>query len=145
MTAATADAMIPAPYRHALDLYAILDRDAEISLVEGQPMRVWSGHMTKVVTDQLGLSLPYYTKILGLLKAAGCIQQLQRGAVTTLSRWILLHQPNVELFDATSENGATSPTRQRNNASEQRVKDLNTRVGELEDRVALLEARLKSA
>jgi len=145
MSAITTDpaAAIPAPYRHALDLYRLLDAGAEIQTIEGMPRKIWTGHMTKMVTQTLGLSLPYYTKILTLLKAAGSIQQLQRGAVTTPSVWLLLQQPTIELFDAVALQGPLQTTaRLRGQVQDQRVKDVNTRVNELEDRVALLEARV---
>lgn len=144
MQATGTEAAMPAPYRHSFALYDLLDKEAEVMLVEGQLVRVWSGHMTKMVTDGLGLSLPYYTKILTLLKASNCLQQLQRGAVLTPSKWILLQTPTLELFDAVSKNSPLQTTsRLRTQANDQKMKDINTRVNELEDKVTILIARVE--
>jgi hypothetical protein len=62
-------------------------------------MVVYEGMLTKLVTEDLGLPVPYYTKVRQFLMAMGCIRQLRRGGGSAPSQWELIREPTIDLWD----------------------------------------------
>lgn len=133
---------LPVAYEYCVRVYEAMTNEASLEELgtgygdeEGM---VWDGFTTKLIRD-LGLPVPYYTKILGELQRMDCIRQLRRGGSTTTSRWLLLQEPTPELF-------LNSIQRKRQATSwreivEQQIRDLTRQVGEMQDIVnALVEA-----
>ena len=50
---------------------------------------VYSGHLTKLIINELGYPNPYYSKITKKLKDMECIQQIRRGNASAPSIWKL--------------------------------------------------------
>jgi hypothetical protein len=122
---------LPAIFEHAKNVYAEMERTAELTPIEPlgslPPVLVWEGHLTKLITGApLHLSVPYYTSVTRELKRMGCIRQLRRGGGHSASRWQLLTAPTEELFlsDRNKTGNATARRRDRISILEQRVADL---------------------
>jgi hypothetical protein len=119
----------PAMFNHALTVY-------ETMLAEAKPYEldpdyhVWTGFLTHTFTD-LGLSVPYYTKVMSLLKKMDCVRQLRRGGSTTPSEWLLMQPPTEELYTGVPGKHLT-PHQTRMGIVEQQIKDLHHRISELE-------------
>lgn len=64
-------------------------------------MIVWEGFLTRFITEELHLSVPYYSSVTQGLKRMGCIRQLRRGGGSSPSQWELKHEPTEELFNNT--------------------------------------------
>ncbi len=90
---------------------------------------VYDGFTTKLIRD-LGLPTPYYTKVLKELQRMDCIRQLRRGGSTTTSRWLLMQDPTVELFQKMQS--SRKPGGSRLDVVEQQLRDLRVRVTALE-------------
>ena len=121
--------VVPALYEQCIELYeAMADRskmekpyhDAESEVL------VYDGHLTKLVTEELHYSVPYYTKLKNVLKDMDCIRQIRRGGSTTTSRWMLLQHPTLELF--TEALGKSKSSSSWKTSMEQRIRDLETRM-----------------
>lgn len=91
---------------------------------------VYEGHLTKLVTGDLGLATPRYTIVLKHLKAMGCIEQLQRGGGGAPSRWRLLQAPDEDAFRVIVD--MKRPTSGKVAVVEQQLRDMNRRVLALE-------------
>lgn len=85
-------------YGHCLLTYQAMLSDATAIVVEDKTIIVWEGMLTRLITSQLNLSVPYYTAVTKALKRMGCIRQLKRGGGTAPSQWELLKEPTEELF-----------------------------------------------
>lgn len=118
---------LPVMFEHCVEVYEALNKKAVRDPVTGDV--VWEGFMTKLINDDLGKAMPYYTAILRNLKRMGCIQQARRGGSTTPSQWVLYHAPSRDLWDAT-------PDRKNHNskgdAMQAQILDLARRVDALE-------------
>ncbi len=138
---------IPAPYRYAQQLYEFMAKGSTVEVIDGKPRKVWQGHLTKAITEELHLSVPYYTKITTLLKRSECIVMIQRGGNSAMSKWVLLREPSAELFDSVVEvddvdgKSPLTATRLKDNRNAQSFRDLNERLNKLEDKVLILQAR----
>lgn len=101
MNTSTPDAPV-ALYGHCLITYKTMLSEATAIVVseddEEQTIIVWEGMLTRLITSQLNLSVPYYTAVTKALKRMGCIRQLKRGGGTAPSQWELLCEPTEELF-----------------------------------------------
>lgn len=134
----------PAIFEHATRTWDYLYEQSFVEDSGDGPIRIWEGSLTKVITDDLGLSNPYYTKITTLLRAAGCLEMLKRGGGGSVSRWMIRTKPDTELLYRTVQH-LDSRSNQRfeaERAQEQRLKDINTRVLELEDEIEMLRERM---
>lgn len=99
---------------------------------------IYDGFTTKLIRD-LGLPVPYYTKILRELQRMDCIRQLRRGGSTTTSRWMLLQEPTRELFKTAvgSKESRKHSGLHRMDTLEQQVRDLNERIHRMEQAIGL--------
>lgn len=103
-----------------------------------QEMRlVYEGHLTKLFAG-LGLSTPYYTAIMGHLKAMGCVEQLRRGGGNSPSRWMLVRPPDEEAFKSIETRNRHS--RGKTAAVEQQIRDLTVQINALSARLSNVEA-----
>jgi hypothetical protein len=135
----------PAVYFHCLSVYermlaqAKLVRAVEVEDDEEQSsegdMIVYEGALTSLVTQELHLSVPYYTSVTRALKAMGCVKQLRRGGGQALSQWLLLREPTVELYQEMTPETVTASRRSSSKTDQlaQRISDHDDRLGTLED------------
>src|SRR3954463_6745034 len=90
----------PALYGHLTQVYDAMDMSAnDVPTEDGGTRRVYRGHLTKLVTQQLHLAVPYYTEIVHALRDTGAAHQLKRGGGTSPSEWALLTRPTLEKFE----------------------------------------------
>lgn len=98
------------------------DTDAQTVMI------VWEGFLTRFITEELHLSVPYYTSVTQALKRMGCVRQLRRGGGSSPSLWELLTEPTEGLF---------------NNSLPKKIYQV-PRVEQLQEQVDSQEARIKS-
>lgn len=130
---------MPVLYTRCMQVYNAMAEQASVESLgieyEDQEGLVYEGFLTNLITEEVGLSTPYYSKTTQELKRMDCIRQLRRGGSTTPSRWLLVREPTRELFlnmrAGQSKVNKTSKMAQL----EQQVRDLNKRVSTLERRV----------
>jgi hypothetical protein len=108
---------------------------------EAQPYeggQLYEGSLTKLVAST-GLSNPYYTSVMRALKAMDCVRQLRRGGGGHGSQWLIVQPPTPALWRSHAEPvmKEDSPKEQ---AADQRVKDVWEYIRGLERRVERLEA-----
>lgn len=96
---------------------------------------VYEGHLTKLITGDLGLATPRYTEVMRHLKTMGCVEQLRRGGASSPSRWRLVQAPDEQAFK--SVEGMLRPSGGKVAVVEQQLRDLNRRVQALESEVTL--------
>lgn len=137
----------PVVFSQAIELWQKMKRLSQPETVEGDKIvDVYEGQLTKLimapVTDGgMGLSNPYYTKLTSILKKSDSIQMIRRGGgAGSASRWALLRPPTIELLKQYEEQGVLGTTnrRQKDNSFQQQLTDLNERLIELEDQVAVI-------
>lgn len=116
----------PAIMDHCIAAY---DAMVEEAVTEEEGL-VYEGFLTKLILNSLNLSMPYYTKVTKELKRMGCIHQLRRGGSTTPSRWLLLQEPTMILFEDSPVNTELTGT-DRVSVLEQRVRDNTERLNTL--------------
>lgn len=85
---------VPAVFLHCQAVYEAMFAKAT---KQGDSM-VYEGFLTKLVTVELRLSVPYYTTITRALKEMGCIKPLRRGGSTTESQWEVCYEPTLEAY-----------------------------------------------
>jgi hypothetical protein len=90
-------------------------------------IRVYVGHLTKLIKDDCGLSTPYYSRCMVALTEMDCVRQLKRGGGGSMSEWLVLRRPTRELFDGLVGEAQTGKV-QVATATEQRLNDLNNRL-----------------
>jgi len=122
---------IPALFEQCLEVYEAMSNDAEYQMVNDEQVLVYEGFLTRLITQDLHYSNPYYTKITGRLKGMDCIRQLKRGGSTSPSKWALVQTPTVELFDearlkVSKRTGVGKGSRM--DQIEQQIRDLNLRL-----------------
>jgi len=129
----------PRLYEHSLRVFEEMRKHARARQIQDggndRHALVYEGFMTQLFRD-LDLSTPYYSKILRRLQRMGCIIQLSRGGGNAPSRWELLKEPEYPEFEEAEQARRRVPTRL--GQVEQRVVDINDRVGILEDQFAAL-------
>lgn len=122
---------------YALELYDALHEQGSD---EGEDGRVFRGSITKAF-QTLGISNGYYTSTQRLLASLGAIETVQRGA-RGIETVIQLHdRPTLEELAAVT---LTKPTSAATLALDQRLSDIEKRIGRLDIVKALaeLEARI---
>jgi len=130
---------LPVLYSHCKDVYnAMLRQSSKQTYVENGETKeaiVYEGFLTKLITEDLHLSVPYYTSIRNALKKMGCVRQLRRGGSTSPSQWQLYHEPTEELFitKAQGKRKTGSPYSNRLDVAENSIQALNNRVNTLEN------------
>jgi transcription termination factor NusB len=108
---------------------------------EGEAV-VYEGFLTRLITQQLNLSVPYYTKVRKALLRMGCIRQLRRGGGSSPSQWELSHEPDLDSF--LKQEAPKVPKQDKDEATHQQILALTHRVAELESsRDAMIDAFAK--
>lgn len=122
---------VPALFDHCLTVYAAMEDRSSLEPIlslNGQEGLVYEGFLTHLVREEAHLSLPYYTKVTGKLKAMACIEQLRRGGSTAPSKWLLLQAPTLDLFHNSAESPNKAYTSSKLDILEQRIMDLDERL-----------------
>ena len=115
----------PANFEHCQNVYkAMLSNSTRI---EG--VIVYSGFLTKLITQELSLSVPFYTSLMRELKRMGCVKQLKRGGGTAPSEWELVKAPTLD--DFMEARPAKAPANDRLGALSQRVGTLERQLQEM--------------
>ncbi len=91
---------------------------------------MYEGMLTKLITVELNLSVPYYTSILRALKRMGCVRQIRRGGGTSASQWELICPPTEEAFLLVRPRKA--PKKGKQEMQQDQINALNNRVLALE-------------
>lgn len=138
MSEVTDDQLVSQVFRNCADVYDLMRKESKELQAEAgaPPMHVWEGFFTKLITDRMGFSVPYYSSIRSNLMRMGCIRQLRRGGGSSPSQWQLLREPTEQLwYDA--------PQRKSPNASKQeetlhQLADLIRRIERLEENFDVL-------
>jgi hypothetical protein len=125
----------PALLGHCKEVYAKMLASAK---EDKDGNRYWEGALTRLVTE-CGLSNPYYSSVTRALKQMDCVRQGRRGGGGMGSVWFLLQEPTDELFSTFVPRDDKEA--KGNAVMDQTLSVLNQRLGQLEDRVAVLEAR----
>lgn len=119
--------LTPALFEQCLEVYDAMYDKAEFKMIDGEQVLVYEGFLTRLITQDLHYSTPYYTKITKRLKAMDCIRQLKRGGSTTPSRWAILQRPTVKHFSEVGVLVKTRPSGWRE-GMEQQIRDLAQRL-----------------
>jgi hypothetical protein len=90
-------------------LYAHMLESAEMRVVNGNKVNVWSGSLTKTCRE---LNIPKGTerRVIAPLEAMGCIQIIQRGAANYPSTVVLLKPPTEESWEDRSKGLTPRPS-----------------------------------
>ena len=118
---------------HKEQVIATVDEELEVPRGE---VDIYEGHLTRLFAE-LSIPNPYYTKIMDILKAQNCVEQLRRGGGVALSRWILLEAPTEEGFKILTERKRVPKGQMK--ILEQRQRDLMGMVEQLTTHVENLE------
>ena len=130
------EAAPPALFEHVQTIYGAMKPNAVQS--ESGVGKVWTGFSTHLF-EECGLSVPYYTQVMRMLQAMGCIQQLRRGGGTPPSKFLLVTDPTMELFDSACKiPGAYRGSKTAQ--TDQMLRDLSNRIGDVEDKLEALVA-----
>lgn len=129
----------PALYEHSVNVFNAMRERAQVDQLttggEEQGL-VYEGFLTKLFSDDLGLSVPYYTTVMRQLRRMGCVTQLRRGGSSTPSRWQLLEEPTIEAFISDHDRSSSKVQRKsRLDSVEQQNRDLASRINDLESQV----------
>lgn len=90
----------PALLGHCKAVYDTMFQRATRVFAEGEPMVLYEGKLTELITKDCNLSMPYYTSVTKALVAMACARQLRRGGGNSLSQWELIQEPTLELFQS---------------------------------------------
>jgi hypothetical protein len=128
----------PALFLHTAAVYRRMEQEAKQEDVEGMSMLVYTGLITRLVTVDLNLSVPYFSAVRNALLGMRCVIQLKRGGGASPSRWALIKEPTLDLYEQYANR--VQPT-SRTSVLSQQVNDLAVRVTAVEETVeALLDA-----
>jgi hypothetical protein len=94
---------------------------------------VYEGFLTQLITQQLNLSVPYYTSVRQALINMGCIKQLRRGGGSSPSQWEMITEPTVEAF--MQQRPPKAPKQDKYSMLQDQLTTLGSRIVELEDMV----------
>jgi hypothetical protein len=126
-------------YDHSKRVYMKMLEEAKMEEVageSGEPMVLWTGHLTHLIKDKLNYSTPYYSSITQNLKRMGCIKQIRRGGGNAPSVWELLKEPSEDLFKNAEE--LRKPGNTSQDMFMQNMRDLNARLVQVEATVRAL-------
>jgi hypothetical protein len=99
---------------------------------------IFRGHPTKILTENVGAPLPYYSEIKGMLEQMECIEALRRGGgAEGLSVWRLIKPPTDELW--TVKQGTYARSRAIRRDQTDIIAKLITDLDALKTRVTFLE------
>lgn len=117
---------------HCCNVYNAMFNEAhEVAADADHKIIVYEGHLTKLITQKLNLSVPYYSSVRKALMNMGCIRQLQRGGGTQVSQWELFMEPTWELYEANTERKPRQPT--QHEVHDDMIQALTTRIADLEE------------
>lgn len=135
---------LPAIYEHCERIYYNMAELAQPD-PDNFDLPVYEGFLTRLFADS-NLSVPYYSHVMRLLTAMDCTRQLRRGGGNAPSRWALIQAPTPELFNLVRDQ-ADALTNPRSRSAQQRqwAKDLNERLGVLEEKVEDMLGRMSDA
>ena len=85
-------------WEHVNVVFAAMQKQAKSEQVNGKHALVFTGHTTRLFRE-LQLATPLYSSVLQRLKQMGCIRQLSRGGGSAASRWELITDPDLEIFE----------------------------------------------
>lgn len=108
----------------------MLAPDQSIDEEPHDSMIVWEGMLTRLITSEMNLSIPYYSYVTKALKQMGCIKQLRRGGGTSPSQWELIKAPNEETF--VNQSPKRSVRKTKTDMMQDQIMSLNNRVLTLE-------------
>jgi hypothetical protein len=102
---------------------------------------VWEGMLTKFVTADMNLSVPYYTFMTRAMKKMGCIRQLRRGGGTSPSQWQLVREPTEADFTKYSSEtlDANHITPRKRQSMQEELRD---QIANLNNRLSVVERAL---
>lgn len=139
----TFEVPVPQNFQYCKQVYQVMQNEA-LSLSAEQtgsvPMIVWEGFFTKLITEDLGLAVPYYSTIRRELMRMECIRQLRRGGGSSPSQWELLQAPTEELWH--SSPAKRMQTNSKQDATAGQVGDLIKRLEVLEQHMEVIIAAL---
>lgn len=123
-------APIPALFTQCLEVYEAMADQASMQQAYpdvAEEFLVYEGFLTRLITQDLHFSNPYYTKVTKKLKAMDCIRQVKRGGSTSPSRWALLQSPTMKLFEVAVDSNKNRGSGMKADLQQQ-IRDLNERM-----------------
>jgi hypothetical protein len=129
------DGPAPALYEWATKVFAAMKAEAQPDQVDGKPVLTYTGHLTALFRN-LEAPNPYYTTVKNALVAQGCMEQLRRGGGSSMSKWVLIKEPEEEGFRDAMQRGQRP--RGKVAVLEQQLRDLKRRVGAMDDQLTIL-------
>jgi hypothetical protein len=125
------DKPVKALYDHCLNVYNEMHEQARTSTDYAgyEDQLVYIGHLTKLF-QALDLAVPYYTSVMKMLKAMGCVEQIRRGGGGAPSAWAVFNAPEREAFEKSAP--LKRPVAGKLAALEQQLRDQNVRINKLE-------------
>lgn len=117
-------------YDHCVNVYNLMHKTATLKEEGEVRFLVWEGFFTRLIQNDLGLAVPYYTAIRAHLIRMGCVRQLRRGGGNAKSQWEVIKAPTKEAFE-NAEASTSAKARARETQSAQ-IGDLARRVTALE-------------
>jgi hypothetical protein len=141
MTVSDPTEVTPALFDHAKRVYdemqsrgrkepAHKEAETEVDAMVPGDITVYEGHLTRLFSD-LGIANPYYTKIMDVLKAQGCVDQIRRGGGAAMSKWQLIRPPDEEGFQILVDRKRRPKSKA--GVMEQRVNDLMKLCSSMQD------------
>jgi hypothetical protein len=135
----------PALFEHCSVVFEDMKKAAKPEQLEGIHAFVYEGFLTRLFA-QRQLATPYYTRVMQALKIMGCVRQLSRGGGTAPSRWELITEPTLELFDILEQKRLKIQTKlgqvaDMTNQNSKKIGTLEALVEALNDRLEALETR----
>jgi hypothetical protein len=130
---------VPQNYRYCVDTYERMRQTAQTLSAQqtgSVEMTVWEGFFTKLITEELNLSVPYYSTIRRELIRMECIRQMRRGGGSSPSQWELLQPPTEELWHNAPPKRAQTNSKQ--DATAGQVTDLHKRLERLEEHMEVI-------
>jgi hypothetical protein len=136
--------------RHASAWYQDMHDRAEMEEVESydKPQLVFTGSVLESYDRAVGKSKRgQYTRVNRALDRMGCIHKIQSGARSEQSRWILLREPSLRMWESIGGNeGLTSRTgddtkKETVDSIAERVKTLEAAAANFEERLGVLESQ----
>jgi hypothetical protein len=120
------DAPLPVMYEHCCKAYKAMLAAAHKS---GEDV-IYEGFITALFTQELHLSVPYFSSIRKNLQDMGCIRQLKRGGGSARSIWLLVTEPTEELFVKKFPRPVYGPDRRKQ--QDQQYQQVINRLNKLE-------------
>ena len=94
---------------------------------------VYEGFLTQLITQELRLSVPYYTSVRKALINMGCVRQLKRGGGTSPSQWEMIKEPSEDAFRR--QRPPRKVKQDRYAALEDQIRTFGSRINDLEDTI----------